>query len=71
MRSTVRALLPCVVGVCLVAAQGGCGENNEASMAGTKGVAPENAPKSQSDYFKQQKELDKKVIPNSKPRKSR
>ncbi len=71
MRSIVRALLPGVVGFYFVVAQGGCGVNNEESMAGTKGVAPANAPKSQAEFFKQQQELSKKATPNAKSQKSK
>jgi hypothetical protein len=36
---------------------GGCNDSNEASMAGTKGVAAPDAPKNQAEYYKQQKAL--------------
>jgi hypothetical protein len=43
----------------LVLPLGGCGDSNEASMAGTKGTAAPNAPKTQAEFYNQQKALEK------------
>ena len=37
----------------------GCGNENEKSMAGTKGTAAPDAPKSQAEFFNQQKSMIK------------
>jgi hypothetical protein len=57
MRKTLRFLLPTAAGTCLCLLLSGCsGSPNEESMAGTKGVAAANAPKTQAEFFKQQQE---------------
>ena len=54
MRSLPRfAIIPAVaLGFALPMA--GCSNENDASMAGTKGTAAPDAPKTQADFYKQQ-----------------
>lgn len=55
MARTFRFLIAVAAGLVPVLMAPGCSSNsNEASMAGTKGVASSNAAKSQEEYFKQQ-----------------
>ena len=56
MRTVVRFPIVSAVVLGLALPLGGCNsDSNEASMAGTKGVAAPNAPKSQADFYNQQK----------------
>jgi hypothetical protein len=57
MRSIVRALVLSAVGLGLTLSLAGCGNQNEGSMAETKGTAAPNAPKTQAEFFKQQQAL--------------
>ena len=59
MRSIVRVLFLSIVAFLFVIALGGCGGSNEESMAGTKGAASDNAPKTQAEFFEQQQLLNK------------
>jgi hypothetical protein len=60
MRAILRFPIVAAVVLGLVLPLGGCNsDSNEASMAGTKGVAAPNAPKSQAEFYKQQKALEK------------
>jgi hypothetical protein len=55
MRFVLRFPIVSAVVLGIILPLGGCSDSNEASMAGTKGVAPANAPKSEADFYKQQK----------------
>jgi hypothetical protein len=57
MKNVARILVSVGVGLCLALLFAGCNTDpNSDSMAGTKGVAAANAPKTQADYYKQQQE---------------
>lgn len=61
MARASRLWITAAVGLVFVLAGSGCGGNaNEADVAGTKGVALPDAPKSQAEFFTQQNELLKK-----------
>jgi hypothetical protein len=57
MRSVSRFPIVSAVVLGFLLPLGGCNDSNEASMAGTKGVAAPDAPKNQAEYYKQQKAL--------------
>jgi hypothetical protein len=64
MRSIVRALVLPAVGLGLTLSLTGCGNQNEASMGDTKGVAAPDAPKTQAEFFKQQQALAEQAKKN-------
>jgi hypothetical protein len=57
MRSILRALIVPAVGIGIALPMAGCGNPNENSMAGTKGTAAPNAPKTQAEFYNQQKSV--------------
>ncbi len=55
-----RALLPMILAGLFALVAPGCGGTaNDEGVAGTKGVAPANAPQSQEELYKQQLEQRK------------
>ena len=56
MRRIARGLILASVAFVLAFPLAGCqSSTNEESMAGTKGTAPPDAPKSQKEFYEQQK----------------
>jgi hypothetical protein len=64
MRSTVRAFVLSAVGLGFTLSLTGCGNQNESSMAETKGTAAPDAPKTQADFYKQQQALGEQAKKN-------
>jgi len=70
MKDVLRLLVPAAGGLCLCLLLSGCsGSPNEEGMAGTKGVAPANAPKSQAEFYKQQQEAAAQAKKGAAPKK--
>jgi hypothetical protein len=71
MRWIVRALIVPAVGLGIALPLAGCNSTtNEESVAGTKGAVDSNPPKSQADYYNQQKARDAekaKTNPTKRP----
>ena len=59
MARAIRFFVTTAVGLVLVMPHSGCSSNvNDAGVAGTKGEAPADAPKSQEEFFSEAERAD-------------